>query len=79
MDISREIVSVEKTFLEEIMNDHEDESNKDIVQLIAQNAELAFQGYAYAENLKVNLIHVLNMQLEQIEKVERSNTRCKVK
>jgi len=77
--ILREIASVKKKIVQDIINDYEDEGNKNLLQLVAQNAKLAFQGYAYAEDVKVNLTNDLDVQLEQMKQVDKEKIRCTVK
>jgi len=44
----------------DIQKDHCNEKNTDLVELAADNKNLAFQAFAYAEDLKVSLTNEFN-------------------
>ena len=64
--ICREIASMEKKIVGDIEKIHCDEDNKDLVQLAADNAKLAFQGFQNAEEVVRNLFAEFNDKIYQI-------------
>ena len=52
------------------MNDNDAESNRDLVELAADNIKLAFQTFAYAEGIKVSLTNEFTDKLNQYKEHE---------
>ena len=77
--VAREISSMEKKIVKDIVKEYKDEGKPELVELAAENAKLVFQGFVYAEQVKIDLTRDFNLHVEQRIKEIELQKSCRVR